>query len=73
MILNKQEQDWIRKNEVVITKILTKRLEDLKEQILDCPEEKRDILILYIKEYKLGLGIIRELDKPETTNDFTGI
>jgi hypothetical protein len=73
MILNKLEQDWLRKNEIMITKILSKRLEDLKEQILDCPEEKRSQIINFIKEYRLGLQILKELDKPETNPDFTGI
>ena len=73
MKLTKDEIIFIRRNEVMITKLLNKRLEDLKEQVLDCSEEKRDSIINFIKEYKLGMQILKELDKPEASNDFSGI
>lgn len=73
MILDKKEQDFIRRNEVIITKILDKRIEDLKEQMLDVPEEKRNNIINFIKEYKLGLGVLREINSDKKSEDFTGI
>jgi len=73
MTLTKEEVNFLRRNEVMIAKILNKRVEDLKEQVLDVPEEKRETIITFIKEYKLGLSILKELDKPEASNDFTGI
>ncbi|MFA5652244.1 MAG: hypothetical protein WC933_02675 [Candidatus Paceibacterota bacterium] len=73
MKLNKEQKRWLQINEVMIMKILNDRLEDLKEQILDCPEDKRDVLISFIKEYKLGLQIVKDINSPEKSQDFTGI
>ena len=73
MTLSKSEIYFIKRNEAVIVKLLEKRIDDLKEQILDCPDEKRDNLINFIKEYKLGLGIIRELNTDQKVEEFTGI
>jgi len=73
MTLSKSEIYFVKRNEAVIVKLLEKRIDDLKDQILDCPEEKRDNLINFIKEYKLGLGIIRELNTDQKVEEFTGI
>jgi hypothetical protein len=73
MKLAKEQIRFLQINEMMITKILTDRLEDLKEQILTCPEEKRDNIINFIKEYKLGLQIIKDINSPEKSQDFTGI
>lgn len=73
MKLSKEQIRWLQINEQMITKILTDRLEDLKEQVLDCPEEKRNDIINFIKEYKLGLQIIKDVNSTEKSNDFTGI
>ena len=73
MKLTKEQIRFLQINEIMILKILNERLEDLKEQILDCPEEKRDVLINFIKEYKLGIQIIKDVNSPEKKQDFTGI
>ena len=73
MKLIKSEQDFLKRNEVIITKILEKRIDDLKEQILDCPDEKRAEIINFIKEYKLGLGILKEINIDKPSENFTGI
>ena len=73
MKLTKEQIRWLQINELMILKLLNDRLEDLKEQILDCPEEKRDVLINFIKEYKLGIQIIKDVNSPQKSNDFTGI
>ena len=73
MKLTKEEQRWIQINEGTLIKILEKRVDDLKEQILDCPEDKRDVLIAFIKEYKLGLQIIKDVNSDKKSEDFTGI
>jgi hypothetical protein len=73
MIITKEEKRWLQINEAIISNILTKRLEDLKEQILDCEEEKRNVLIAFIKEYRLGLQILKDVNLPEKSQDFTGI
>ena len=73
MKLEKKEVDFLKRNELIITKLLESRIDDLKEQILDCPEDKRESLINFIKEYKLGLSIIKEVNNDKKTNDWTGI
>ncbi len=73
MTLDKRELDFIRRNEVIITKILEKRIDDLKDQILEVPEEKWESVIQFIKEYKFGLGLIKEINSDTKSPDFTGI
>lgn len=73
MKLNKQEQIFIKRNEAIIISILNKRIEDLKEQLLDCPEEKRAEIINFIKEYRLGLNIVKDINSDKMSEDFTGI
>ena len=74
MKLSKTQITWIRRNEPVIRGILLKRIEELKDQLLEVPEEKRSFTIAFIKEYKAGIGLLKEIDKPKKTEeDFTGI
>lgn len=73
MKLDKKEILFLKRNESIILQILDKRIDDLKEQILDCPDEKRDNLINFIKEYKLGIGILKEINSDKLSEDFTGI
>ena len=73
MILEKQQVVFIQKYEFMIGTILDKFIEDYKEQILDVPEEKRDLIIRLIKELKSVKGLIKELNSKEKSNDFTGI
>jgi len=71
--LTKYEINFIRKNEEVIKSILEKRIDELKDEILEVPEEKRENLINFIKEYKFGLGFLKELASDKKSNYFTGI
>lgn len=73
MKINSEEKRFLQLNEEMITKILEKRIEDLKEQVLDAPEDKRSIIITFIKEYKLGLNILKDINSNEKNPDFTGI
>jgi len=73
MKFTKKEIFWVKRNEPMILQILEKRIDDLKEQILDVPDEKRDALINFIKEYKLGIGIIKELGSDKKVEEWTGI
>jgi hypothetical protein len=73
MKLDKNEIVFLKRNEQIIIKILEKRISDLKDQLLEVPDEKRDTVINFIKEYKLGLGIIKEMCTDKTSEDFTGI
>lgn len=79
MKLTNAEKAFLRKNEEIISKILIKRREDLKEQLLETPEAKRSVAIGIINEFKIAIGILREVagasDKKKgiKEDDFTGI
>jgi len=73
MELSKQEVNWIKQHEQMIEGILLKRIDDLKDQILEVPDEKREKVINFLKEYKIGLGFLREICNDKKSDDFTGI
>ena len=74
MKLTKQEIYWIKKNEVTIRRILNKRIDELKDQLLDVPEKRRSVIITFIKEYKAGLGLLTEKGSTKKQEeDFTGV
>jgi len=74
MKLSKTQITWIRRNEATIRSILNKRIDELKDQLLDVPEEKRTVIITFIKEYKAGLGLLTEKTKvKQQEEDFTGV
>ncbi len=62
MKLDKRDKDWILKNEQIIVSILNKRVDDLKDELLEAPEGKRGNIIFFIKEFKAGIDMIKELD-----------
>lgn len=73
MKLSNTELRWVQKNEPIIKSILNKRIEDLLNQLLDIPEEKRDVFIAFIKEYRIGLGLLKEANKEQPEQDITGV
>lgn len=73
MKLNKQEIDFIKINEIMIETILNKRINDLKDELLEVPDEKRNKVIEFLKEYKIGLGMLKELTKEDDKPLDTGI
>jgi wobble nucleotide-excising tRNase len=73
MKLDKKEVQFIRVNEQIIESILLKRISDLKDEILDVPDEKRESWIKWLKEYKIALGLLKEITKENSAEDFTGI
>ena len=73
MKLTKNQEYFIKRNEVMIQGILEKRIEDLKETLLEVPEEKRSATIAFIKEYKAGLGLLKEMNKTKQPEDKTGV
>lgn len=73
MKLDNRQNDFIKMNEVMIRGILEKRIEDLKEQLLEVPEEKRSAVIAFIKEYKSGIGLLKEMNTGKTKEDLTGV
>ncbi len=73
MKLSNNQNNWIKQHEYMIQSILNKRIEDLKETLLEVPEEKRSSVIAFINEYKAGLGLLKEIDKTKKPEDLTGI
>jgi len=73
MKLSNNQVQWIKRNEVIIRQILEKRIDDLKDQLLEVPEEKRSSVIAFIKEYKAGLGLLKEIYKEKKDKDLTGV
>jgi len=73
MKLSNKQNNWVQKNEYMIRGILEKRIEDLKETLLEVPEEKRSSVIAFIKEYKAGLGMLKEITKTKQPEDLTGV
>ncbi|MEA3313205.1 MAG: hypothetical protein U9Q18_02380 [Caldisericota bacterium] len=57
----------------MISSILNNRIENLKDRILDVEPDKRNELIEWIKEYKLGVGLLKEICKDNDEKDPTGI
>jgi len=73
MKLSPQEIDFLKRNELIIESILKKRIDDLKEEILETPEDKRNNIISFIREYKAGLGVLKEINSDQKSDNFTGI
>ena len=73
MNLTEKQNSWIKRNEFMIKQILNSRIEDLKETLLEVPEEKRSSVIAFIKEYKLGIGLLKEMGKDKAKEDLTGV
>ena len=74
MKLSKSQITWIKRNEAMIRSILSKRIDELKDNLLDVPEEDRNKVICFIKEYKAGLGLLIEKTKvKQEDEDFTGV
>ena len=73
MTITTEEKNWLLINEVMITNILNKRISDLKDEILEVPEDKREQWIYWLKEYKSALGMLKEILKDNSPEQFTGI
>ena len=73
MKLSSNQVNWVKQHEHMIQSILNNRIEDLKETLLEVPEEKRSSVIAFIKEYKAGLGLLKEMDKTKKPEDLTGV
>ncbi len=56
----------------MLTGIFNKRVEELKETILDIEEEKREDVIRYANENKFWIGRLKEINT-EVKDNFTGI
>lgn len=69
MKLTKEEKEFILRNERIILSILKKRIDDLKEYVIDASPEDREKIILWIKEYRGGLSLLRELTSEKTDDN----
>jgi hypothetical protein len=73
MKLSKQELEWIKVNESMIENILFKRIDELKDELLELPEEKMSKAIEFLKEYKIGLGTLKNFCDNKKLEEDTGI
>lgn len=74
MILNKEEINWIVQHQIVISKILVKLIDDRTSRVIDEEDsEKRDKLINWVKELKLGQMILNQAKQNKKGKQFTGI
>ena len=73
MILDKSDLKWIRSNQVIIGRILSKLIEDRKNQVIDEEDpEKREKMRRWVKDLQLGLMIL-ERAKQEKEDKLSGI
>lgn len=61
--ITKQEKDFIKRNKEILAGLFQKRIEDLKEQILMCPDEDRGATIKMINEFKSWLLTVKIFGK----------
>lgn len=70
MILNKNEIKFLKDNQEIIQSILSKRIDDFKDKVINTDdEEERDNLIRWAKEMNRFLVLIRDINdikKPDT-------
>lgn len=70
--LDKRQLHFIKANGDMLTGIFNKRVEELKETILDIEEDKREDVIRYANENKFWIGRLKEINT-EVKDNFTGI
>jgi predicted transcriptional regulator len=75
MNIAKEEQKFLKQHKVTIGKLLTKRIDDLKEMIImEEDETKRQRLIDIVKEMKKWEQIMKQLDNTSVEDKgFTGV
>jgi hypothetical protein len=63
MILDKREINFLKDNQEIIQNILSKRIDDFKDKVINTEdEEKRDNLIRWVKEMNRFLILIRKIN-----------
>lgn len=68
-----KEKSFIKQNREMLSGIFEKRVEDLKEELLTCPDEDRASKIKMINEFKswlLTIKIFSKTKKKEKKDDF---
>ena len=74
MILEQKYIQFIKQHQVIIGEILVKLIEDRKNQIIDEEDpEKRDKLINWVKELRVGQMILRKTGQHKKKDNFSGI
>lgn len=63
--LTSQEKTFLKKNKEILSVLFTKRIEDLKEQILVCSPEETETMKKMINEFKSWLLTIKIFSKPK--------
>jgi|GEM_PF-3759089 len=64
--ITKKEKEFIKANREVLAGLFQKRIDDLKEQLLMCPEDDRGAVIKMINEFKSWLLTIHIFSKRKT-------
>ena len=63
--LSGAEKTFLKQNKEILGGLFTKRIEDLKEQVLLCSAEERDSTIKMINEFKSWLLTIKIFSEPK--------
>lgn len=72
-MIYKNEQQFLAKNRRFLEPMLKRRIEEYKELILNVDDdEKRNKYILWVKEFKYWVGLMKQADNDKDDN-FTGI
>ena len=78
MKITSEQKDFILRNRGMIQQILTERMNDYFNQVVDEPNSQRkEVLSMLVKEFRSALQMIenlgkqKEVKKPE--EDFTGV
>jgi len=74
MILDKREIQWLKSNQIIISGILAKLIEDRKNEVIETDDpEKREKMISWVKELKLGQMVLERVKQNKENDKFTGI
>ena len=71
--LTKEEQQFIKNNKSILAGLFSKRVEDLKEQMLLCKPEEIELKRQMINEFKSWLLTIKIFSKRRQEKKDTGI
>lgn len=73
MKFDKRETNFLKVNEETLNRIFDKRVEELKEMLLDVPDEGRNDLIKFANENRFWKSVIQNVVSDKPTEEFTGI
>jgi hypothetical protein len=73
MKLKPEEKRFLQMNDIMLNKIFNLRVEELKDIVLDIPNEEREKVINYINENRYWINYLEKVNELDTPKDFTGI